>query len=66
MDEEEDALVLASLPLSFAEITDANCPLIMTYEKLLSMVDASFPVPFLRQAKDAQSIENCNDLYNIP
>ena len=48
MDEDEQERILSEMPDSFATVTDQHYPLIVTYTKLLSMVDNSLPSPFLK------------------
>eukprot|EP00026_Physarum_polycephalum_P000228 Phypoly_transcript_00228.p1 GENE.Phypoly_transcript_00228~~Phypoly_transcript_00228.p1 ORF type:complete len:1460 (+),score=271.79 Phypoly_transcript_00228:484-4380(+) len=48
MDEDEEEEILADVPDSLSLVTEANCPLILTFTKLLSMIDLSFPTPFLK------------------
>ena len=54
MDEDEEGDILADVPESLSLVTEVNCPLILTFTKLLSMIDLSFPSPFLKD-QDATS-----------
>lgn len=49
LDEDEEDAILLSVPNSLSEVTAADCPLILTFTKLLSMIDNSFPNPFLEE-----------------
>lgn len=55
LDEDEEAAILSNVPDSFALVTEADCPLILTFTKLLAMVDNSFPTPFLKD-RDSNSL----------
>ena len=50
LDEDEEAAILSTVPDSLSAVTEADCPLILTFTKLLSMIDNSFPDRFLREA----------------
>ena len=43
---EEEAILLTSAPDSFSAVRDEDCPLIVTFSKILSMVDNSLARPF--------------------
>jgi hypothetical protein len=43
---EEEAILLASAPDSLSAVKDTDCPLIVTFTKILSMVDNSLRIPF--------------------
>lgn len=54
LDEDEEAAILSEVPDTLALVTEADCPLILTFTKLLAMVDNSFPAPFLKE-RDSNS-----------
>ena len=50
IDEDEEEEILADVPDKLSQVNDTNCPLILTFTKLLSMIDFSFPSPFLNDS----------------
>jgi hypothetical protein len=39
LDEDEEAAILSNVPNALSLVTEADCPLILTFTKLLSMID---------------------------
>jgi hypothetical protein len=57
LDEDEEAAILSNVPNALSLVKEEDCPLILTFTKLLSMIDNSFPTPFLKE-RDANALWN--------
>ncbi|GAX74067.1 hypothetical protein CEUSTIGMA_g1517.t1, partial [Chlamydomonas eustigma] len=53
LDEEEEAKLLGNLPDRLTEVGDELCPLVLTFQKLLFMLNASLKSPFVFGSKTA-------------
>ncbi|GAX74080.1 hypothetical protein CEUSTIGMA_g1530.t1 [Chlamydomonas eustigma] len=51
LDEEEEAKLLGNLPDRLTEVGDELCPLVLTFQKLLFMLNASLKSPFVFGSK---------------